>query len=140
MWKSLKRWPVLLALLVILSALAVSLVWLPYGSRVTRANCERIQAGMTEDEVYAILGEAWTDSLLDAERPSDRDWDRALALQQKLPQVQYLSLWMGSNVGLFVGFDSERRVALTMLCTDQGGPRSWLPGRVLRRLRARYGW
>src|SRR5262250_1249754 len=66
MWKSLKRWPVLLALLVAFGGLAVGLVFLP-GGRVTRENCERIRVGMTEAEVRAILGKPWDDSLLDPE-------------------------------------------------------------------------
>jgi hypothetical protein len=43
MWKSLKRGPVFLALLVAVGALAVAFVCLPYGSRVSRDNCERIK-------------------------------------------------------------------------------------------------
>jgi hypothetical protein len=65
MWKSLERWPVLLALLVALSGLAVALLCLPYGSRVTPENCERIKVSMSEAEVLAILGKPWDDSLLD---------------------------------------------------------------------------
>jgi hypothetical protein len=68
MWKRLKRWPVLLALMVVLGGLAVGLVFLP-GGRVTRENCERIKEGMTEAEVRAILGKPWDDSLLDPEPP-----------------------------------------------------------------------
>jgi hypothetical protein len=41
MWKKLKRWPVLLALLVVLGGLAVGLVFLS-GSRVTMANAANL--------------------------------------------------------------------------------------------------
>jgi hypothetical protein len=54
MWKSLKRWPALLALLVVLGGLAVAFAWLPYRNRVTLANCERIKKGMTEAEVEIL--------------------------------------------------------------------------------------
>ena len=72
MWKPLKRWPVLLALLVGVGALTVALVCLPYGSRVTRENCERIKRGMTEAEVRAILGKPYENSLFDPEGPDDQ--------------------------------------------------------------------
>jgi hypothetical protein len=62
MWKSLKRQPVLVALLVAVGALALGLVFLP-GGRGTRENCERIQKGMTYAEVRAILGKPWDDAL-----------------------------------------------------------------------------
>jgi outer membrane protein assembly factor BamE (lipoprotein component of BamABCDE complex) len=78
MWKSLKRWPVLLALLFAVVAAAVGLVCLPRGSRVTRENCERIKKGMTMGEVRAILGEPWRDNLLDPDGPSEREMDRAI--------------------------------------------------------------
>jgi outer membrane protein assembly factor BamE (lipoprotein component of BamABCDE complex) len=80
MWKSMKRWPVLLAVLVVLAALAVGLVCLPYRSRVTRENCERIKEGMTEAEVRAILGKPWDDSLLDPDPPSHSDVEEARSL------------------------------------------------------------
>jgi hypothetical protein len=64
MWKTQKRWPVLLALLVAVVALAVGLLFLPSG-RVTRENFQPIKVGMNEAEVRAILGKPWDDSLLD---------------------------------------------------------------------------
>ena len=112
--------------------LAVALLCLPYGSRVTRENCERIKEGMTEAEVRAILGKPWDDSLLDPEGPT---MDVMLGVH-----VGYCRYWVGSDVGIAVVFDLNGQVVFTVLCTDPDRPRSWLPGRVWRRLRARYGW
>jgi hypothetical protein len=72
MWKSLKGWPVLLALLVAVGVLAVALHYLAYGNRVTRANCKRVHKGMTMEEVRAILGKPWDNSLLDPEGPGEK--------------------------------------------------------------------
>jgi outer membrane protein assembly factor BamE (lipoprotein component of BamABCDE complex) len=135
MWKSLKRWPVVLAVLI--AALAVGLVPLPRGSRVTRENCERIQVGMTMDEVQAILGEPWNDRLLDPEGPSV--WDR-LRVTAWLRVDRHCCYWMGRDVGIAVIFDDNGRARRTDLCTDPDRPRSSLPGRVWRRLRDRLGW
>jgi hypothetical protein len=136
MLNPLKRWPVLLALVVVLGGLAVGLPFLP-GGRVTRENCERIKEGMTEAEVPAILGKPWDDSLLDPEGPGDRDAVYPLSVYETLGSCSY---WMGSNVGICVIFDRRGRAIFTQLCTDPDRPRSSLPGRVWRRLRARYGW
>jgi hypothetical protein len=143
MWKSLKRWPVLIALLVASGALA--LACLPYGSRVTRANCERVRKGMAMEEVGAILGKPWDDSLLDPEGPDDSDglvdWIVPVPLdpQRRYP-VNRTRIWMGDKIGLFVTFDDEARVVSAALVTDPDRPRTWLPARVWRRLRGRYGW
>jgi hypothetical protein len=134
LWKSLKRWPVLLALLVVLGGLAVGLVLLPGelpGGRVTRENCERIKEGMTEAEVRAILGKPWDASLLDPEPPR-------LRFPTAGPAPGFL-WWVGKDVVLFVFFE-DGRVESTKVLTDLDPPRSWLPQRVWRRLRARYGW
>jgi hypothetical protein len=56
MWKSLKRWPVLLALLMVIGLVSVALHYLVLGSRVTRDNFEKIKQGMSRQEVEAILG------------------------------------------------------------------------------------
>jgi hypothetical protein len=130
--KSLKRWPVLLALAAAFGALAVGLVCLPYGGRVTRANCERIKEGMTEAEVRTILGKPWDDSLLDPEKPIWRmQWQGAW---------KYGRPWIGDDFGMFVLFDDQEKVVHAEPISDPDRPRSWLPGRVWRRLRARYGW
>jgi hypothetical protein len=141
MLKSLKRWPVLLALLVAVGVLAVGLVFLP-GNRVTRENCERIHEGMTEAAVRAILGKPWDDELLDPDGPDLVDVQKFLhsMKQHEIRSPQSGSVWMGSDVGIYVAFDSEGRVVFTTPLTDPDRPRSWLPGRVWRRLRARYGW
>jgi hypothetical protein len=135
MRKSLKRWPVLLALVVVLGGLAVGLVFLPYGSRVTRENCERIKHGMTEAEVRAILGKPWDDSLFDPEGPvgarfSERKW-------------KYSREWISDDCKIFVTFDDNGRVLDAVLLPEFARDfsyRSSLPGRVWRRLRARVGW
>ena len=119
-----------------LGGLAVGLVCLP-GSRVTRENCERIKEGMTEAEVRAILGKPWDDSLLDPEGPGDRDAVYPLSVYETLGSCSY---WMGNNIGICVIFDRQGRAIFTQLCTDPDRPRSWLPQRVWRRLRSRYGW
>jgi hypothetical protein len=80
MWKSLKRWPVLVALLFVLGGLAVGLLFLPHGGRVTRENCERIKAGMTEAEVRGILGKPWDNWLLDQEGPTNTEFQGAQRL------------------------------------------------------------
>jgi hypothetical protein len=128
MWKSLKRWPVLLALLVGLSELAVGLLFLPYpGSRVTRENCQRIKLGMTEAEVRAILGKPWDDSLLDPEDPpSDLVWGQGYC-------------WTSGSVIMIVFFDENGRVIFADMHSDPDRPRSWLPARIWRRLRSRMG-
>jgi hypothetical protein len=141
MWKSLKRRPVLLALLVMLGGLALELVFLP-GGRVTRANCERVQKGMTEAEVRDILGKPWEDSLLDPEGPGDDDsiWKEFQWEDEHGSLIRGASYWMGSDVGIYVAFDGQSKVAFTKLCTDPDRPRSSVPVRVWRRLRARLGW
>jgi hypothetical protein len=151
MWKSLKRWPVLLALLVAFGALAVALVYLPFGSRVTRENCERIQEGMTEAEVRAILGKPWGYSLLDPDGPSFPEaWDLFLRLgdatdqsRKEVPHELWrkVDAWIGSKLIVFVCFDADSRVTYPgVLISDFDPPRTSLPARVWRRLRARYGW
>jgi hypothetical protein len=148
MRKSLKRWPVLLTLLVAVGTLTVVVVCLPYRSRVTRENCERIKEGMTRAEVRAVLGRPWDDALLDPEGLSKSDESMVVDVWVSKVRGKLLtstpvscSLWMGSsNLGLFVVFDENDRVAFTVLCTDPDRPRSWLPARVWQRLRARYGW
>jgi hypothetical protein len=150
MWKSLKRWPVLVSLVVAVAALAVALVYLPFGSRVTRENCERIKEGMTEAEVRDILGKPWDDSLLDPEGPSERAvvssngpaavYLSDLAYVEPIDRIGKHSHWVGSDFVLFVAFRNNGRVALAKVISDPDRPRSWLPGRVWRRLRARYGW
>jgi SmpA / OmlA family len=136
MWKSLKRWPVLVASLVAVGALAVGLVCLPYGSRVTRENCERIREGMTEAEVRAILGKPWDNSLLDPEEPRPpTDW----RYRYYSPAgTIYSRLWVGSDFVVFVVFDRNNQVAFTELLSNPPS-RSTLPARVWRRLRARLG-
>jgi hypothetical protein len=147
MWKSLKR-PILLTLLVAVGGLAVGFLFVPRGGRVTRENCERIKSGMTEAEVRAILGKPWDDSLLDPEGPG-------AVRMPVLYSKEYPCIWSGSDVGILVIFYEDRRltpagfslargeqprVARTILFTYADRPRSWLPARVWRRLRARYGW
>jgi hypothetical protein len=134
----LKRWPVLLAFLVAVGALAVGLVFLP-GSRVTRENCERIKDGMTEAEVRAILGKPLDDSLLDPDGPSDRMLAPFRIVHARNTLCPSSFFWMGNDVAIHVAFDGQGRVGYMSLCTDLR-PRSWLPARVWRRLRARYGW
>jgi hypothetical protein len=141
MWKPLKRWHVLLALLVVVGALTVGLLSLPHGGRVTRANCERIKVGMTKTEVYAILGKPWDGSLLDSEGPSHGDQVETLRAFDAQDELPYSGpYWMGSDVGICVFFNIDGRVIHTELFMDADRPRSWLPARVWRRLRARYGW
>jgi hypothetical protein len=133
MWKSLKRWPVLVALLAPVAALAVGLVCLPYGNRVTLVNCKRIEQRMSEREVRAILGKPWDDSLLDPEGPT-----RVL----KVPgSWNYSRWWIGDDCEMLVTFDENGRVIAPIFISDPWGrlPSS-LPQRVWRRLRARYGW
>jgi hypothetical protein len=143
MWKWLKRWPVLLALLVVLGGLAVAVVFL-LGPRVTPENCQRIKEGMTEAEVRAILGKPFDDSLLDPE-PSGCEFQWWVPLQEDGsseltgPACNYF--WVGGNLVLFVVFDHNGRVVSKDVASGPECPRSsWVPARVWRRLRARYGW
>jgi hypothetical protein len=142
MWKSLKRWPPLLVLLVTVGALAVGLAWLPYRNRVTPENCARIKEGMTKTEVYAILGEPWNNELFDADPPSAREIDRLSVLWQErqVKEGGYSCFWMSSSIGILVVFDSDGRVLFTEPCTDPDRPRSWLPARVWERLRPHLRW
>jgi hypothetical protein len=155
MWKLLKRWPALLGLLVAFGALVVGLICLPYHrGRVTRESCERIKVGMTEAEVRAILGKPWDhDSLLDPEGPSDhvamklrleqmeqQVLDSVLPPQQPTRTYSYGRFWVGDDLALLVWFDSQSQAVFVKSSTDPNRPRSWLPARVWRRLRARYGW
>src|ERR1700704_6578619 len=55
------------------AAIGVSLLWMPGKDRVTAENYARIKLGMTRDEVVAILGKPWDDSLFDPEPPT-RYW------------------------------------------------------------------
>jgi hypothetical protein len=145
MRKSLKRWPVLLALLVAVGALTVVLAWLPYGTPVTRENCERIKEGMTEAEVRAILGKPWDDSWLDPDPPSYSDVEEAKSLwtERALSNARgplYICSWFGNDLGLYVYFDRDHQAVTTEFYSYADRPRSWLPARVWRRLRERYGW
>jgi hypothetical protein len=136
MWKSLKRWPVLLALLVAVGALAVGIVFLP-ASRVTRENCERIKEGMTEAEVRAILGKPCDNSLLDAEEAPLDDARYVVKPREKAAFLR--GVWASERVVMYVAFDdNNNRVACAWVATNSD--RSWLPARVWRRLRARVGW
>jgi outer membrane protein assembly factor BamE (lipoprotein component of BamABCDE complex) len=131
MLKSLKRWPVLLALLVAFAPLAVGLL-LPHGGRVTCENCERIKEGMTEAEVRAILGKPWDDSLFDPERPS-------MVVELQGPIWKYSRQWVGDDCEIFVTFDDNGRVMNRVLASARR-PRSSVPYRVWRRLCEWYGW
>jgi hypothetical protein len=141
MWKWLKRWPVLVALLVAFGALAIALACMPFGSRVTLANCERIKKGMTEAEACAILGKPWDNSLLDPEVAGSWEaghfWPREMAACRS---GEYSREWVGDDIEMFVVFNDEGRVAWASLHTNVACPHSSLPSRVWRRLRARYGW
>jgi hypothetical protein len=134
MWKSLKRWPVLLALLVVLGGLAVGLICLPYRNRVTLANCERIKRGMTEAEVRAILGKPWDDSWLDPDPP-----EYGIGLQKNDAWLKYSRQWVGDDCEIIVIFDDEDRVVVSVP-HNIDRPHSSLPARVYRRLRKRLGW
>jgi hypothetical protein len=146
----LKRWPILLALLITFGVLAVGFVCLPHGTRVTRANCDRIKEGMTKDEVFAILGKPWDDSLLDLDPPSMKvmnkggtSWAIMHELLLQAPDNgpgQYLacSLWVGQEAVVYVVFE-DGRVTSTKVFMDPDRPLSWLTTRVGRRLRARSG-
>jgi hypothetical protein len=124
MWESLKRWPVLLALLVVLGALAVGLLLLPYpGGRVTRENCERIKSGTTEAEVCVILG-----------KPLD-DTRRG---RQPYP-CPYVCEWVGVECEMVVTFDEDGRV-MDPIFHSRPDPLRSRPQRVWLRLRARLGW
>jgi hypothetical protein len=149
MWKSLRRWTVLLALLVVL-VLAVGLVFLP-GNRVTKENCERIKPGMTEAEVRAILGKPYGNSLLDPDLPSFPEvWDLFVELEvardqsrKEVPHELWSRVdgWIGSKLIVFVCFDADSQVTYPgVLISDFDPPRTSLPARVWRRLRERYGW
>jgi hypothetical protein len=145
MRKSLKRWPVLLALVVVLGGLAVATFLPNPGSRVTRENCERIKEGMTEAEVWAILGKPWNDSLLDPDQPSKSDVEEVKSLwaereSSKARGPVYVCSWFSSNLGLYVYFDRDHQAVNTEFYSYRDRPRSWLPARVWRRLRARLGW
>jgi hypothetical protein len=107
-----QRWPVLLALLVAFGALAVAFVCLPYRSRVTRENCERIQKGMTEAEVRSILGKPWDDSLLDPEGRYPNEKTLVVYDLERESEQPYLgkwrsSYWMGDDAGVCVYFDHD---------------------------------
>jgi hypothetical protein len=136
MWKSRKRWPVLLALLVAFGGLAVAFACLPYGSRVTRENCDRIQEGMTEAEVRAILGKPWDDSLLDPEEPNGYWAGESIVFVRPEGRVEFMygRYWMGDNIGFFVGFDAPLPAVLRLWVIVAGTrhccPRC--PGKVAR--------
>jgi hypothetical protein len=133
MLKPLKRWPVLLALVVVLGGLAVGLVFLP-GGRVTRENCQRIKEGMTEAEVRAILGKPWDDSLFDPEGASFR-----ASFSGSTPW-KYSRHWIGDDCVILVSFGDNGRAWCPVFIPDPDITRSSLPARVWRRLHARYGW
>ena len=58
MRKLLKRWYVCLGVVVLLGLAGSAALIYSNPSRITRANFDRIQSGMTRDEVQAILGKA----------------------------------------------------------------------------------
>ena len=126
-----------------LGGLAVGLVCLP-GSRVTRENCERIKEGMTEAEVRAILGKPCDDSLLDPDPPDygalKANFLWGFPQEEGLSKPAYACFWAGNNLIVLVYFDSDHLVLSGELFRDPDRPRTWLPERVWRRLRARYGW
>jgi hypothetical protein len=144
MWQSLKRRPVLFPLLSTVGALAVGLVCFPYGRGVTPANCERIQEGMTEAEVRALLGKPWDDSLLDPDGPGEAGTIRHspihyLGEDPVVVETVHCDQWIGDNLTVFVVFDDDRRVVSVEVFSDPGYPQTRLPARVWRRLRARCG-
>jgi hypothetical protein len=139
MWRPLKRWRVLLALLA--GLVTVALLCLPYGSRITRASCEKVQEGMTEAEVCAILGKPWGNSLLDPEVAGS--WEFGIFWPREMVACrpgEYSREWVGEDIEMFVVFNDEGQVAWASLHTDVACPRTWLPARVWRRLRGRDGW
>jgi hypothetical protein len=142
MWKWLRRWAVLMTLLVVAVAVAVGLVFLP-SNRVTRENCERIKEGMTEAEVRDILGKPWENSLLDPDEPEPETfWSASGTIKRSRLDV-LAKRWDGNSLVVFVFFDADGRVrypgvAIGVLDPDRS--RSSLPSRVWRRLRARLGW
>jgi hypothetical protein len=135
MWKSLKRLPVLLALLVAFGGLAVGLAILP-GGRVTATDCARIQEGMTEDEVIAVVGKPWESSLLDPPK-----WLINGAVRNSSRRTwKYIRVWVGDEFGFFAKFDGDGRVVDLGVVSDPNLPRSSLPAQVWRRLSERYRW
>jgi hypothetical protein len=135
----LKRWPVLLALLVAVVAVAIGLVCLPYGSQVTWVNGLRIKEGMTFADVRAILGKPWDDSLLDPDPPAHRE-----LIWSSEPKTGPRCMWVGSDFYVLVYFDSnnkvETREVVGVGLSPDVLPHSSVPAGVWRRLRARLGW
>jgi hypothetical protein len=117
---------------------------------------------MTEAEVLAILGKPWDDdSLLNPERPSDLALQPAYSFMREnqlqvgrmmwLPLIQRAEepripvavngyFWTSGGLVMIVISDDKDRVMFAKMVSDPDPPRTWLPARVWRRLRARYGW
>jgi hypothetical protein len=144
-------------MLVALSALAVAFVWLPRGSRVSLANGQRLKVGMTEAEVFGILGHPWEDSWHDPESPSLEvkigmlsKGDQVIfkkRLQRQDQQFEPIppsygrrSFWIGDGLLVFVAYDEDNRVIFAEVYSDPRVVQSLLPVRLWRRLRSRYGW
>jgi len=95
---------------------------------------------MTLPEVRAILGKPFDDSLLDPEGPPNIDASDARLLWGEMPERGTIRLWISESVVMWIAFGDDNRVKAAWMDSDPKPPRSWLPGRVWRRLRARYGW
>lgn len=96
MLRRLSRWVVgLLAvlLLLVLGSRAAFQVW-PFEGYVTRVNCDRIKTGMTQGDVYKLLGE-----------PGMRP-DCGVGI----PPGEYPEYWDGPGLWVCVDFDREGRV------------------------------
>ncbi len=115
-----------------LFAVALFLLW-PGPDPGTRATYDRIQNGMTESEVEAVVGLPPGDY---ATAPTE--YDRGTAGFEEFKAIPGLVQWSGDEGTILVGFDFSWRVAKKAYWpavgkTEKSTLRSWL-----RRLRRRF--
>jgi hypothetical protein len=95
-----------LAGLAVVVAAGVIVMW-PRAERVTRANYDRIQIGMSRAEVEAILGSPGDYTTVDRERTGDREGRRSIGeLSDLLDSLRgHREHWDGDLVTIGVRFD-----------------------------------
>jgi hypothetical protein len=87
---------------------AMTLAFWPLSPGITRANCERIQEGMTLAEVESILGGPPRSDV-----PNNPDVRTFIGLNLALasgPGGPEVKMWFGGSLGIAVTFDANQRV------------------------------
>ena len=117
-----------------LTAVAGAWLWAIYFSpRVTLANYDRVQPGMSRADVEAILGRplSWNDHVEPRQTPGDDPRDKTWAPKGTIEfEPGRLGLWVGSDLDALVGFDAGGAVCWKKPHAHPHRPRGDLDRRV----------